>query len=106
MAIRTQGRLCGCGCREASGNCDHKQSAINADKALSVGCGRDRSESGGDRGHPGEDKAPGEGEGQACINCDPCSGGGTSKQWAHGAAFQSLADGSPVTVQMGQAVED
>lgn len=59
----------------------------------------------GTEGTPGEDKAPGEGEGQACINCDPCSGGGTSKQWAHGAAFQSLADGSPVTVQMGQAVE-
>lgn len=33
--------------------------AIYADKALSVGCGCDRSESGGDRGHPREDKAPG-----------------------------------------------
>lgn len=50
----------------------------------------------GTEGTAREDKAPGEGEGQVCIICDPCSGG---------AAFQSLADGSPVTVQMGQAVE-
>lgn len=30
--------------------------AFYADEALSVSCGCDRSESGGDRGHPGEDK--------------------------------------------------
>lgn len=51
MVTRTQGRPVAVGTERLLGDVTTNR-AIYADKALSVGCRHDRSESGGDRGHP------------------------------------------------------
>lgn len=48
-------------------------------------------------------QVPAEAEGQACADCGPCSGGGTSKKWAQH-CISVLGDGSSATVQTGRAV--